>query len=228
MGTEIAGVVGFPETWRERPRKTTSLRPKIVCKPCNNEWMSVLQEQARPYLAGFFRGDEAHLDGAAQAAIAAWLAMTAMTGSWANSDYGGWGIPRTLRRQLQSTSQVPQGMRIWIAPCTHDDRPAGLVARAVRYRLIPLEHVPVVTAAGVKLPFRPAFAVAMSIGNMAALIFGHTYDPIWQPGLSYDGRLGLALKRVFPATQEVLDWPRDFALNYVEFDTLINVLEPWQ
>lgn len=79
-GTKITGVDGFPETWRERPRKTTSLRPKIVCKPCNNEWMSVLQERARPYLAGPFRRDKAHLDGATQDAIAAWLAMTAMIG----------------------------------------------------------------------------------------------------------------------------------------------------
>lgn len=68
----------------------------------------------------------------------------------------------------------------------------------------------------------------MSIGNMAALIFGHTYDPIWQPVLYYDGLLSLALKRVFRATQEVLDWPRDFAINYAEFDALVKVLEPWQ
>jgi hypothetical protein len=228
MGTEITGVFGFPETWRERRRKTTSVRPKIVCKACNNGWMSVAQETARPYLAGLFRGDEARLDVAAQEAIASWLAMTAMTGSWANGDYGGWGVPTTLRRQLQSSRHVPPGMQIWIAPCSHDDRPAGIVARGVRYRLIRLDHVRVLTPAGVELPLRPAFAVALSIGNMAALVFGHTYDPMYQPELRYDGLLGLALKRISPSAQDIVGWPKDFALNYAEFDTLIKQLEPWQ
>ena len=228
FGTEITGVFGFPESWRERHRKTASVRPKIVCKPCNSGWMSRLQRGARPHVARLVRGEAAHLDTTTQEIVAAWLAMTVISASRANDSYGGWAIPQTHRKQLQETSVVPTGMQVWIAPCTHDDRPAGMVARGVRYRLIRLDHVPVVTPAGLMLPHRAAYAVALSIGNLAALVFGHTYDAIWQPVIRYDGLLGMALKRILPSAQATLDWPRDFAINYGEFDALISVLEPWQ
>jgi hypothetical protein len=91
-----------------------------------------------------------------------------------------------------------------------------------------LDHVPVVTPAGLMLPFRRAHAVTLSIGNLAVLVFGHTCDPIWQPELRYDGPLGVALKRIAPSAQDVLDWPKEFAPNDAEFSELINQLEWWQ
>ena len=49
FGTEITGVVGSPSSERQRPRKASSIKPKIVCTRCNNGWMSSLQERAQPY-----------------------------------------------------------------------------------------------------------------------------------------------------------------------------------
>ena len=225
---EITGVVGDPASFRRKRRKASSVKPKIVCASCNNGWMSRLQEQAKPHLIPLFRGEECVLDAHARGVIAAWLSMTTMTASWANRDFGGWAIPEAHRVALYATSKAPLTAQIWIAPCTHDARPLGTPAHALRYRLIRLDHFSGATPSGLSLPSRPGYGAALSAGNLAALVIGHTYDPPLRPQIGFTGMLGTALKQVYPTTIQPVEFPRDCALDYDGFNWLIKVLEKWQ
>jgi hypothetical protein len=61
-----------------RPGEMKSKRLRVVCKPCNNEWMSVLQTTAKPILLPFIQGTWATLTPASQRILAAWITGYAM------------------------------------------------------------------------------------------------------------------------------------------------------
>ncbi len=225
----MMGVFGFSGSWRERRRKTTSIRPKIVCFTCTGEWMSRLQERVRRYLSPLFRGDEELvLDSATQELIAPWLAMTVMTGGWIDDRYPGWAIPEADRRELHRTGRPAQTMQVLIAPCSHDDRPPRATPRGVRYRRLRLDHINIALPNGVVLPQQPGYAATLSIKNLAALVFGHSYEARVQPLLWFDGPLGNALRQIWPAPTDALRWPSSHARSYQKFEDLLCVLEPWQ
>ena len=227
LGTQVMGIVGYPNTWRQRRTKAFSARPKIVCATCNNGWMSDLESASAPILAPMIRGQPVRLDRAAQRLVAFWLAKTVMTARWVHRDRRFPGIPTDHYVELYQHQAPPGHSQVWVAACSHDDRPSRQLPLGYRYRMIRLERLQVATRGGLWLPFRPAYAVALSIGNLAGLVFGHTYDRA-VPVLSYDGTLGMALHDVWPGGDEELAWPSGFCLNYTEFNLLISRLEQWQ
>lgn len=228
FGMEVTGIFGDQGSFRRQRRKPSSVKPKIVCADCNNGWMSQLQERAKPDLVPLFRGEVTTLDQEAQARVASWLAMTAYTAAWANRDHGGWAIPQDHRTELCATGHPPVRSQIWIAPCSHDDRPPGTPAYGLRYRLIRLDHLDAATGAGVVVPARPAYAAALSVGNLAALVFGHTYEPGIHHVLRFRGLFELALKAVWPAANPLVAFPVDAVLDYDNFNALITVVAQWQ
>jgi hypothetical protein len=54
----------------------------IVCAPCNNRWMSLLQTEAKPYLLTLIKGEPSALDVNIQTIIAAWIAMTVIVAEY--------------------------------------------------------------------------------------------------------------------------------------------------
>jgi hypothetical protein len=67
-----------------------------VCGPCNNGWMSRLEDVARRVLTPFILGESGKLARADQGAIAAWLQKTALVAMLVSSEQaraGGYGLP---------------------------------------------------------------------------------------------------------------------------------------
>src|SRR4051812_36711425 len=56
--------------------KELSVVANQVCKPCNNEWMNDLENDAKPYLATLVRGRGRTLYSKGQTALAAWATKT--------------------------------------------------------------------------------------------------------------------------------------------------------
>src|ERR1022692_1901241 len=61
-----------------RPGELKSKRLKIVCEPCNNGWMSVLQQSTKPVLLPFITGKWVTMNPAGQRILAAWISMFTM------------------------------------------------------------------------------------------------------------------------------------------------------
>jgi hypothetical protein len=220
------GIVGKPNTWTQRRRKPFSTRPKIVCARCNNGWMSRLEQRAQPIVAPLIRGEASTLDAAAQALTALWVVKTAMTLRWVHRHPDYRGIVPEHYREVFTHQRPPRTAQVFIGACSHDDRPLNRPAVGFRYRMMRIERFEVKTPAGITLPYRPAYGVTLSLGNLAAVVFGHTYEMI-RGRLVYDGLLGEALHSIWPDQSELLTWPEPPSLNYTEFDLLIKRMEPW-
>lgn len=221
------GILGKPATWSRRKRKPSSSRPKIVCAGCNNGWMGNLEQRALPLVAPMLRGEAIELGADAQGVVAFWVVKTALTARWVHRSSEYLGIPESHYREVHAEQRPPLTAQVWIAVCSHDDRPPDLPPIGFRYVMTRLERFEASTDAGVVLPLRPAWAVAMSLGNLASLTFAHTYDAI-SAGIRFDGLLGRALHPVWPVQSEALSWPSGYCLNYPEFDMLTQRLERWR
>lgn len=62
-------------SWRD---KACSMTVSAVCKRCNNEWMSDLEQSAKPMLEGMLHGHGRQLHAGGQRTLAAWALKTAM------------------------------------------------------------------------------------------------------------------------------------------------------
>jgi hypothetical protein len=86
----------------------------VVCGPCNTQWLSGIQNRARPHLAALLEGKGASLNADAQAAIATWAAMAAMTGEHTLKTLASIAIGPAEYRELRDTLRPPAGWRIWV------------------------------------------------------------------------------------------------------------------
>jgi len=69
-----------------RPGSPRSQTFKIVCEPCNNGWMSEIQNRAKEALTSLAEGDWSEFGLERQAAVAAWAALFTMTIEHAHKD----------------------------------------------------------------------------------------------------------------------------------------------
>jgi hypothetical protein len=87
---------------------------QIVCAKCNNEWLSQIQERAKPILIPLIQGASIELSEADQATIASWCAMATMTAEFIDPEPLSKGISGAERRLFMKDQKPPAGFRIWI------------------------------------------------------------------------------------------------------------------
>jgi hypothetical protein len=88
---------------------------KVVCRRCNNEWLSSIDNAAASVLKPLIRGDETViLDGAGQSAFAAWIYKCALI--FDASANGNNGDLVLLREQFMATRQAGPGCVIYAGP----------------------------------------------------------------------------------------------------------------
>jgi hypothetical protein len=85
---------------------------RVVCKRCNETWMSGLQVAAKPSVIPLVRGEQFLLTEERQHALAAWIAMSVICAEYF--------VPRGVavsvidRRFIYRSRSAPDAMRIWI------------------------------------------------------------------------------------------------------------------
>jgi hypothetical protein len=105
---------GEPEPALVRIRAGDPLDSKVhvVCEPCNNGWLSVIQNNAKDRLVPLFSGVPCILSVDDQTAIAMWVAMATMTGEYLSADRKRLAIPQSDRRRLMERKSVPSGCAV--------------------------------------------------------------------------------------------------------------------
>lgn len=98
----------------KRAGSALGMTRKIVCAPCNNEWMSRIQARAKPFLIPLLEGRRTALGIEAQAAIATWATMVTMTAEFMLHSAGKIGISREDRAALRATEAPLPAWDIWI------------------------------------------------------------------------------------------------------------------
>src|SRR5262249_16575740 len=85
---------------------------QIVCKRCNEGWMSDLQKASKPVLIPLIAGKKCILDQKRQTLASAWAAMTIICAEYFQPKNA--AISVVARRSLYKTRTAPSSLRIWI------------------------------------------------------------------------------------------------------------------
>jgi hypothetical protein len=100
---------------------------KVVCADCNNQWLSVIQDRAKPFLIPIIKGKRMVLGADAQQRVSAWCAMATMTAEYIDRDPNTIAIPQSDRDWLRNNGTAPPGWRIWLAHYRRHKWPAQWV-----------------------------------------------------------------------------------------------------
>jgi hypothetical protein len=92
---------------------------RCVCRPCNNEWMSQLQESGKATLLSIMASDPIRLNRRQQTLLSSWSAMLAMTAEYTQKTHV--AISKSDREWLMKSGKAPSHWRIWIAHFPSDD-----------------------------------------------------------------------------------------------------------
>jgi len=88
---------------------------KVVCRPCNNEWLSLIDEAAADALKPLIQGrTQVALNADAQTAVAAWIFKCALTFDALQS--GEKGALSSLRAAFARQRAAPAGCTIYVGP----------------------------------------------------------------------------------------------------------------
>jgi hypothetical protein len=85
---------------------------RVVCKSCNNGWMSQLQQRTKPYLLPLTSGDVTAFDARAQEILSAWVATFVMVAE--HFDRYKVVSSQKERRFLCKNQKAPANWKIWI------------------------------------------------------------------------------------------------------------------
>jgi hypothetical protein len=90
------------------------MKIRTVCEPCNNGWMSALEEQNIPLMACLLQDISAPLDASQQSSLAVWTLKTAMVLDSMNKRDRSFFYERSECEKLRLTSTIPARTNIWI------------------------------------------------------------------------------------------------------------------
>lgn len=181
-----------------------TVKPKLIvkrlCSDCNNNWMSRLENEAKPIIESILDDNTKTLDVSAQSTLALWAVKTAMVLETIDSNRP-WFYSDNERRLMYSAQTIPQRTSVWIAKCI--DHP-NVYSAAKDHRTEQGNN-------GVH-----AFVITMAFGTLAFQVVS-IKTPAEIPSniaVTYDvsdGPWGQTLTQVWPVSRNLL-WPPHYGL----------------
>lgn len=113
VGGVISGIKS--ESKRIRDGDVLTKRLKVVCAPCNNTWMSKIEEDAKPILTLLINGEEGILDRQMLRKLATWMALKTMVGESSRPPHA--IVTQEERNEFKASGTIPTTMRIWAGRC---------------------------------------------------------------------------------------------------------------
>lgn len=173
---------------------------KIVCRKCNNEWMSGMETDAEPLLTTMFnaRGTSIRLDEPAQLTLARWAFKTAAVLS--RIDYSD-PFPLAHRREFHQADQPPQHVQIRIGAASVPVHPMGEQLATASFE----PRNATVTSEGRSDSF-PFYRATFRLLNVAFDIIGYVTDDI-ELDIDPDDDLKRILLPLWPTRHPTIWWP---------------------
>jgi hypothetical protein len=181
---------------------------KIVCRPCNNEWMSGMETAAEPLLTAMFnaRGTSVRLDEAAQLTLARWAFKTAAVIS--RIDYSD-PFPLAHRREFHQADQPPRHVQVRIGAASVPVQAMGEQLAESRFE----PRTATVTAAGRAASF-PFYRATFRLITVVFDILGYVTDD-YEMDISPDDNLKRAFLPLWPAEHPSIWWPPVTSLDII-------------
>lgn len=157
------------ETVRQFFKKAWRVKVKVVCEPCNTQWMSRIEDRAKLCAPDLILGSGGTLDEPAQRALATW-AMLKVLMAECRIPASERVIPQEHYHDLftlRDTFTLPPRMRVWVAAFGQSEIVPGFFDRRglVVHGTDPLSGEPVRA---------DSYAATFSVGELVLKVFGHT------------------------------------------------------
>lgn len=180
---------------------------KIVCGSCNNGWMSLLEDAAKPLLTQMFnlpylpyQQPQIVLNTTDQLALARWAFKTVVVARYVDRNST---FPAAHREEFCTTNDPPQHVQIWIGAASVPDTPIhGEHLAETRFQPIELG----VHRQGGSSVVRTAYQSELRLFNVVFVVMGYIADTdIARIDPSDD--LSRMLTPLWPPNQEDIAWP---------------------
>jgi hypothetical protein len=185
-----------------------SKKLKIVCYPCNSEWMSGMETAAQPLLTAMFntRGASVMLNEAAQLTLARWAFKTAAVAAQVDRTDT---FPLAHRREFHQTDRPPQHAQIRIGTAAIPALQRGEQLADFRFHL----QTATITRAGHSVSF-PFYRASFRLLTVVFDLFGYVADED-MVNIDPDENLGRALLPLWPAQHPRIWWPPVTSLDVI-------------
>ena len=212
---------------RTRDQSTSSfvaasinLTARLVCQPCNNDWMSELEnDYVKPILSDpILRGDAIRFTVDDQVTLAAWAFKTAVLIDHMTSTRRRPFFSAAVRRRFATTLMLPEGVQIWIM----GHNATRLKRRTAYY----VSHY--LKPASARLKHFEFYVVTFVVGHFAFQVFAprkpnrvHRRLPVLRPDSIWKD---LTL-RVWPSSGRTISWPPSG--HYLSDDVMEQFAHRW-
>jgi hypothetical protein len=181
------------ETIVTRPGTVKSKTLRVVCTTCNNEWMSQLEVEAKPFLIPMMQGKPLMLAAAALTKVRRWATLKLMIAEFHRPEHSVLTVEdRSAFREYQ---KVPANMSIWLGKCCAEDWQARLVMQSADLVLKRFAHLH---------DGRSIQTTAMGFGQI--LLHAVVRKPI-APDLDAGVTFHVGMFRLWPSTLSAAYWP---------------------
>jgi hypothetical protein len=106
------GTVVKESGMRTRQGSTFTKKLRVVCKTCNNGWMSRLENDTKPILLTLIQGEPTLLDREQQTLLAQWIVLKVMITEWSRPLEA--FIPKEDRRAFMDNLTIPPYLEMWV------------------------------------------------------------------------------------------------------------------
>jgi hypothetical protein len=103
-----------PITSQELTGYAKSTKLRVVCEPCNNVWMSAIEEAVKPTLTAMIRGETISLGAHEQYVLSQWLSLKVLIFDASTTRAV---ADRCIRTAFMNTARPLEGMTVWTAHC---------------------------------------------------------------------------------------------------------------
>jgi hypothetical protein len=181
-----------------RPGSLKHKKLRLVCEPCNNEWMSVIENDAKRVVLPMLLGQSLFLDEGAQRMLARWIALKVMVVDQSRPDDAVIGSEE--RKAFMEQGTVPERLYIELARCGVS--PWNVAMARQTANLFPMEMQPsdLAAAAGRKNIQTTTFG----IGQLVIHCIARAADAV---NLAEMVVFSKPLIKLWPLTGSAIIWP---------------------
>jgi hypothetical protein len=204
---------GEPLRLRQRQNHSGSKKVRVVCKKCNNGWISIVDDAAKAVVLPLIRGEAAVVSSKTQHALALWFAKIAIVGD--SRDRRGY-ISQSERATFMRQREPSALWEMWLASYEGTDyRDLALFQNGAN-----LDALKLAAVGGPAVPVGYLQATTFGIGKLVALVIGNDI-----PQLRFSvGTFSPRARRIWPLGPS-FNWPILPPLNDSETKSVTHIVE---
>jgi hypothetical protein len=200
---------------RIRQGSANTKRIKVVCRECNNGWMSVLESEAKPFLKPLILGQPSLLGLSARKTLSEWFVLKALVAEHnaVKSSAADPIFEQEARDRFKSHREIPFGCRIWL--CMHNGLKWSCAYSGHSAGILPSGESPMPS------PRRPnVYAATFGLGALLGYVFATTSSEL-NDRIKFNGFVP-PLRILWPVADADIRWPPLHVLGDADGDRIAN------